>query len=166
MIQYPVSLLRGSLTKGRDYTELFETIYSVAEDIGLDKSLEYLEKCVIDKKMMWLEENLNKIKRDKSPIDNALKILYELYLKISFGRNGIIVKKTDKELVTRCWNRCPVLEACQKFNLDTKIVCRQSYDRWIQIFLSKIHPKLKFYRNYERIRPYSPYCEEVIVLDD
>lgn len=154
------------LTKGNDYTELFKTICLVAEKVGLDKALEYLERCVIQKKILWLERNLDKIKKDERPLDNALKIFYETYLGISFGKDGEIIKKTDKELITRCWNKCPVLEACKRFNLDTKKVCRQAYHRWAQIFLSRIHPKLKFHRNYNYIRPYTPYCEEIITLDE
>ncbi len=152
------------LAKGKDYTKLFKSVCSVAEEIGMDKALEYLEECVIQKKVLWLEENLGRIKRTKNPIDDVLKIFYEIYLGISFGHNGKVIRKTDKELVVRCWNKCPVLNACNKFGLDTKKICRQAYHRYAEVFLSRIHPKLKFQRNYNRIRPYSSFCEEKIIL--
>ena len=32
--------------------------------------------------------------------------------------------------------------------------------------LCQIHPKLRFARNYDKLRPHTPYCEEMIILDD
>ncbi|HPI67417.1 MAG TPA: hypothetical protein PKZ16_02655 [bacterium] len=154
------------LTKGRNYTELFKTVCGMAEEIGFDKAFGFLEKCVIQNKILWLEQNLDKIKLTDDPLENVIKVFYEAYLGISFGKNGKIIKKTNKELITRCWNKCPVLEACNKLNLDTKKICRQAYHRYAQIFVKRIHPKLKFYRNYNHIRPYTPYCEEKIILNN
>jgi len=37
-------------------------------------------------------------------------------------REGEIVEKTDKKLVMRWWNYCPVLEACKKLGLDMRVV--------------------------------------------
>lgn len=32
--------------------------------------------------------------------------------------------------------------------------------------MKQIHPKLKFTRNYEKLRPYFTYCEEIIELEE
>jgi hypothetical protein len=32
--------------------------------------------------------------------------------------------------------------------------------------LRQLHPKLRFTRNYEKLRPHTPYCEEMIILDE
>jgi hypothetical protein len=34
----------------------------------------------------------------------------------------------------------------------------------VQVFISRIDPQLRFQRNYDALRPYTPYCEEIITL--
>lgn len=152
------------LQKGDDYTELFDAVCFVAKILGINRSLELLEKCVIEKKLVWINNEFKKIERTGDPIEDARKIFYEIYLGITFGKNGKVVERTNHRMVVRCWNNCPVLNACNKFNLDTKIVCRKAYHNWVQILLSQINPRLKFYRNYNNIRPYKSFCEEIIEL--
>jgi hypothetical protein len=36
----------------------------------------------------------------------------------------------------------------------------------VQEVLQKLDPRLRFTRNYAAIRPYAPYCEEIIYLED
>jgi hypothetical protein len=69
-------------------------------------------------------------------------------------------------MVTRWWNQCPTLDACQKFGLDTRDICRKVYHQPVQIMLERVDPGLRFDRNYECLRPYAPYCEEIIELAD
>lgn len=77
-----------------------------------------------------------------------------------------VVEKTEKKIVYRSYNFCPVLEACKALNLDTRKICKLVYEEPTQIFLSKLNPRLKFKRNYKRIRPYADYCEETIELEE
>ncbi|MFQ6067471.1 MAG: hypothetical protein ACE5K3_09375 [bacterium] len=153
-------------TKGRDFTELFQTILDIGNEIGLDKSLEYLERCVIEKRLSWLNDNLENIEKTGNPIDDAYRIFYEIYLGISTPEDGEVVEKTDKKLLTRWWNYCPVLKVCEKLGLDTRVVCKKAYHNSTQIFLSNFDTKVRFDRNYHCIRPYSPYCEEIITLEE
>ena len=53
-------------------------------------------------------------------------------------------------------------KACQQLGLDTREVCNRGYHKSVQIFLSRIDPRLRFERNYETLRPHSPYCEEIL----
>jgi hypothetical protein len=76
-----------------------------------------------------------------------------------------VVEATHSKLVTRWWNACPTLAACQKLGLDTREVCRKAYHRPVQVFLAKIDPRLRFDRNYAVLRPHAPYCEEIITLE-
>jgi len=152
--------------KESNYAGLLQAILSVGDEIGLERALGYLETCVIEKRLAWLDEKLDKIERTGHVVEDGYRILYERYLGISVPRDGEIVEKTDKRLVTRWWNYCPVLEGCKKFGLDTRMVCKKAYHRPVEVFLSRIHPKLRFDRNYERIRPYASYCEETISLED
>jgi len=151
--------------KGNDFTELFKSVLLVGNKIGLDKALEHLEKCVTEKWLSWLDKNLKTLNKKEDIIEDAYRIFYKGYLGISAPKDGEIIEKTDKKLVTRWRNHCPILEACEKLGLDTREVCKKAYHKPAQVFLSKIDPRLKFNRNYNHIRPHAPYCEEIIILE-
>ena len=82
----------------------------------------------------------------------------------------IKVKKSwssdEASLVLRSSNFCPTLEACRILDLDTRFVCRHLTEKPTTDLLRQIHPKLRFTRNYESLRPNAPYCEEMIILDE
>ena len=164
--EYYQLILEKYKNKEKGFSELFQAILSIADEVGLEKSLEYLEKCVIEKRLTWLDSSLDKMERTGNPVEDGYRIFYEKYLGISAPEDGEVVEKTDRKLVMRWWNYCPVLEVRKKLGLDTRIVCKKSYHKPVQIFLSRINPKLKFDRNYDCIRPYTPYCEEIITLEE
>jgi len=149
-----------------DFTELFQTILSIASEIGLDRALACLERCVIEKRLSWLEGHLATLERSGDPLADGYRLFYEDYLGISVGGVGEVVEATDRRLVTRWWNDCPTLEACKQLGLDTREICRKAYHRPVQVFLSRIDPRLSFDRNYDALRPYAPYCEEIITLEE
>lgn len=62
------------------------------------------------------------------------------------------------------YNFCPWLEACLKLGLDTRYVCKGMGEPSVQKICEMINPNLKFSRNYEKIRPYAPFCEEYFEL--
>jgi|WetSurMetagenome_2_1015567.scaffolds.fasta_scaffold374323_2 hypothetical protein len=148
-----------------DSTELFQVVLSIADEIGMDKALAYLEQCVIAKRSAWLNENMGKFDKTDDPVFDGYRLFYEVYLRVSTPADGEIVEKTKNKMVTRWWNHCPTLEVCAKLGLDTREICRKVYHRPVQEFLSQINPKLKFERNYERLRPHADYCEEIITLE-
>jgi hypothetical protein len=152
--------------KESDFNGLFETVLSVADEIGLERILGYLEKCVTEKRVAWLDMNLDKMERTGNAVEDGYRIFYEKYLGIAVPKDGEIAEKTDRKIVIRWWNYCPVLEACRKFGLDTRVVCKKAYHRPVEIFLSRIHTKLRFDRNYDHIRSYAPYCEEITTLEE
>jgi len=164
--EYYQVILGKYQNKERDFSGLFRAVLDIGDEIGLEKTLRYLERCVIEKRLAWLDENLDRTEKTGNPLEDGYSIFYEKYLGISIPKDGEIIEKTDKKLVMRWWNYCPTLEGCKKFGLDTRIVCKKAYHRPVQIFLSRIHSKLRFERNYDRIRPYSPYCEEIISLEE
>jgi hypothetical protein len=147
-----------------DSIPLFELVLAIAEEIGLDPALGLLEQCVIQKRLAWLEKNLPRITRTSNPFMDGYRLFYEEYLYVAIPEHGEIVEQSPTRLVTRWWNACPTLEACQHLGLDTRRVCRRVYHQPVQLMLSRIHPGLVFVRNYEAIRPYTPYCEEGFVL--
>lgn len=164
--EYYRVILKKYRNKQKDFGGLFQTVLAIAEEIGLEKALGYLERCVTEKRLAWLDERLDKMERTGDDVEDGYRIFYEEYLGISVPKDGEVVDKTDKKMVMRWWNYCPVLEACRKFELDTRTVCKKAYHKPVQIFLSRINPRLKFDRNYDSIRPYTPYCEEIITLEE
>ena len=149
-----------------DSTDLFQTVLSVLDKIGPEKALAYLEQCVIEKRLAWLNKNLNNLDKTDDPVYDGYRLFYEVYLGVSIPEDGAIVEKTERKMVTRWWNHCPTLEACKQLGLDTREICLKAYHKPVQEFLSKIDPKLRFHRNYEALRPHTAYCEEIITLEE
>ena len=149
---------------GVDATLLFRTVLSVGEQVGLDQALSCLEHCVTCKRMVWLDEHIDRLERSGDPLLDGYRLFYEAYLGLSVPADGTIVERDGRRIVTRWWNRCPTLEACQALGLDTRTICRLAYQRPVQAFLSRIDPRLRFDRNYGALRPYAPYCEEILSL--
>ena len=149
-----------------DSTELFREIAAAADAIGMDEALDCLEQCVIEKRLAWLQANIGEVIDENDPLLEGYQWFYKKYLGVSIPEDGEIVEHTGKRIIMRWWNPCPTLEACKKLGLDTREVCKKAYQRPVQEFLQHIHPKLHFDRNYENIRPYADYCEEIIVLED
>jgi hypothetical protein len=145
---------------------LFREILRASNEIGLDQALTYLEQCVTEKRLAWLKVNLGEVKNENDPVIDGYRWFYEKYLGISVPKDGEIVEHTGKRMVMRWRNPCPTLEACKKFGLDTREICKKAYHKPVQEFLNQIDPKLRFDRNYESIRPHAAYCEEIIVLED
>jgi hypothetical protein len=150
--------------KGVDSTELFRFLLSVADEIGRDAAFAHLEKCVIEKRLSWLKAHPIKLNGVRDPVGEAYRMFFQCYLGVSVPDDGEIVERSEAMLVMRWWNHCPTLEACNKFNLDTRDVCLKVYHKPVQELFSRIHPCLLFVRNYDEIRPHAPYCEEMIVF--
>jgi hypothetical protein len=149
-----------------DSTELFHEILRVSKEIGLDETLSILERCVTEKRLAWAEAHLSEMNLTGHPVLDGYRWFYEKYLGVFVPRDGEIVELSEKRIVSRWWNLCPTLEACKKFGLDTREVCKKAYHRPVQEFLMQLHPGLRFERNYDRLRPHTDYCEEVIFLED
>ena len=149
-----------------DSTELFREILRVSNEIGMDEALSILERCVIEKRLAWAKAHLAKVEKTDHPVLDGYRWFYEKYLGVSVPEDGEIVELSDKKIVSRWWNPCPTLEACKQLGLDTRVVCKKAYHRPVQELLTKLHPGLRFERNYECLRPYTAYCEEIIFLED
>ena len=147
-----------------DSMELFREILRVSDEIGLDEALSLLERCVIEKRVAWAQAHLGEMKRTKNPVLDGYRWFYETYLGLSVPGDGEIVERSEKRIVSRWWNPCPTLEACVQFGLDTRAICKKAYHRPVQEFLKQLHPGLRFGRNYDCLRPYTAYCEEIIFL--
>ena len=127
--------------------------------------IDELETELLNKRKKWLDKN-NKISNTLKGDDlqKAYKILCK---KIGIDeRDAPVVEKNCKRIVFHSKNYCPSLEACKLLDLDTREICKKIYERPADILVKSINPKLRFSRNYDKIRPYCSYCEEMILLEE
>lgn len=148
-----------------DSTSLFKEIIEIANEIGIDTALGLLEQCCTEKRIAWAKDKISTFERSDNPVSDGYRFFYEKYLRAQIPRDGQIIEQTEDKIVSRWWNPCPTLEACQKLNLDTRVICKKAYHQPVTTLLKHIHPNLRFERNYQKIRPHAPYCEEIIYLD-
>ena len=92
-----------------------------------------------------------------------LNIFYLNFLRIP-PKNCEVIKMTKDTLITRCNNRCPILDLSEKLNLDTRKSCEKISAPACKFFLKKLDKRIIFKRNYEFIRPYQASCEETITI--
>ena len=148
-----------------DSTNLFGEILRVSKEIGMDEALSILEGCVIEKRLAWAKAHLGEVEVTGNLVLDGYHWFYETYLGVSAPGDGEIIELSARRIVSRWWNPCPTLEACQKFGLDTRVICKKAYHRPVQEFLMQLHPDLRFERNYDCLRPHTTYCEEVIFIE-
>jgi hypothetical protein len=154
------------LNSQSDSNDLFSEIMRVAEEIGFDEALAYLEQCVTEKRLAWLKANFRRGIEMDNPVWEGYRWFYEKYLGVTVPEDGEIVEHADKRIIMRWWNSCPTLEACEQLGLETREICKKAYQKPVQEFLMQINPKLRFDRNYDYIRPHAAYCEEIIYLEE
>lgn len=97
-----------------------------------------------------------------------VRIAYYLFLLEYLGLNPeeVPVQYEDgTRIIWHSYNWCPVPEACQLGGYDTREICRRGYEESVQAFIKLINPDLRFTRNYDKIRPYTEYCEEEFYLE-
>jgi hypothetical protein len=146
--------------------ELFKTIVAIAGEIGLDGALEILQRCVVEKRLAWLERARPGLEKSGDSLLDGYKMFYERYLGLAIPRDGEMVESSPRRLVMRWWNPCPTLEACLELGLEPREICRKVYEAPVQAMLAGIDPRLRFRRNYESIRPHTGYCEEIIEVEE
>jgi len=115
------------------------------------------------KRLRWIKENKDKLNLTSSLPRQAYEILFFQYMNLD-PREVPVIYEDEKKIVWRSYNFCPVLEACKKLKLDTRIVCKKGLEESVQDFVGCIDSRLKFSRSYKKIRPYKEYCEESIEL--
>ena len=77
--KYYELILEKYKNKESDFGGLFQAVLSISDEIGLEKALRYLEKCVIEKRLAWLDGSLDKMEKTGNHIDDAYRIFYEIY---------------------------------------------------------------------------------------
>ncbi len=130
-----------------------------------EKALQILAQDLSRKRLAWYSENYRSF---AGKFEDAIDIGYLVFLKklgISTDQAPII-SRDEKGIVLHSQNFCPTLEACKILGLDTRFVCRSLTEKPTTDLLRKVNPKLRFTRNYDKLRPYSSYCEEMIIMEE
>jgi tRNA(adenine34) deaminase len=129
-----------------------------------DEILEEINADSICRRVKWFRENYEKFDFIN---DDVLFSGYRLLLaRLGITENEApIIRKTDTKIVFHSSNFCPTLEACKIMELDTRKVCKKINENSTNILLQQISSHLSFSRNYEKLRPYTDYCEEMISID-
>jgi hypothetical protein len=144
----------------------------------IQNKIEQIRKCQGDyrgmheelkkKRLDWWESN-KEIFKKLNLLDFLPRLAFTIILFEYMRINPIdiqVIYEDEKRIIWRSFNFCPILEACKRLGIDTRIFCKAVNDESVQDFLSCINPKLKFFRNYEKIRPHAEYCEETFELVD
>jgi tRNA(adenine34) deaminase len=77
-----------------------------------------------------------------------------------------IVRHAKDRIVFHSKNFCPTLEACIILDYDTRYICKNYNEDATDALLKEIDSRLRFDRNYVKLRPYSDHCEEMIILEN
>lgn len=116
-----------------------------------------------NKRREWFEANKSNfdfLKSDK--LDAAYNVLL---CRLGIGsEEAPIVKRTSRQVVFHSKNFCPTLEACKILNLDTRYICKWYNEESTDSLIKLADSNLQFSRNYEKLRPYTDYCEEYICI--
>ncbi|MDR3573799.1 MAG: nucleoside deaminase [Anaerolineaceae bacterium] len=130
------------------------------------RSFGVIEAEVAQKRIDWVAQNRMIVPpRPALSPRQAFELLFFTYMGLA-TQDLPVVAETDQQISWLSSNPCPTLEACLRLGLDTRQVCRSAYEKSTQAFLSQLDPQLRFYRSYQEIRPYAPYCRETIQLVD
>jgi tRNA(adenine34) deaminase len=128
-----------------------------------DAILDELNADSIYRRVKWFQENHEKFGFIN---DDILNSGYRLLL-TRFGiteNEAPIIKRSDKKIVFHSRNFCPTLEACKILEIDTRKICKRINENSTDILIKQIDSQLSFSRNYEKLRPYTDYCEEMISI--
>lgn len=115
------------------------------------------------KRLDWWEANKDNLSLSGSLPRQAYEMVLLHYMKIA-PEEVPVVEETEHKITWVSSNFCPILEACRRLGLDTRVVCKQGTEESVQDLVSQLNPNLVFSRNYKDLRPYGKYCEESFEL--
>jgi tRNA(adenine34) deaminase len=129
-----------------------------------DEKLTQYNDDSINRRLQWFKNNSSTF----SFINNdLLESAYNLLL-CRFNiesSEAPVIYKNENRILFHSKNFCPTLEACRILDLDTKYICKKYNENSTDTLIKQIDSRLRFSRNYDKLRPYSDYCEEMIYLE-
>lgn len=132
---------------------------------GADEAaLDALNEDSVQRRTTWFNEH-------RAEFDFLAGDPLEAGYRLLLARFGItpeqapVFERTERKIVFHSQNFCPTLEACRRLGLDTRLVCKRLNEQATDALIKLVDPRLTFSRNYEQLRPYAPYCEEMLTLE-
>ena len=117
------------------------------------------------KRIAWYQRIQSQLRFDThNPVECGYRLLLQK-LEIA-AEEAPVVLKTANRIVFHSQNFCPTLEACRILDLDTRMICKQLNEGPTDALVKQLNPRLEFRRNYQKLRPYCEYCEEMVVLEE
>jgi len=141
--------IRTEIKKLRNVTT--EQLKNYNEESKL-KRLEWFQTCISEE-----------IKYSEDPKKTAYKLLLKRFNILE--NEAPIVESSQEKIIFHSKNFCPTLEACKILELDTKNICKLYNEQSTDALIKQIDNSLRFTRNYDKLRPNSNYCEEMIIVD-
>jgi len=128
-----------------------------------DKKLYELNEDSVCRRTLWYQENKQLFEFiSEDLLNSGYQLLLERFRITS--HEAPIIHRTEDRIVFHSMNFCPTLEACKILGLDTRHVCKKMNENSTEILLKQIDQRLRFSRNYDKLRPYAEYCEEMISI--
>ena len=129
-----------------------------------EMALHALNEDSIRRRTGWFEENKSRFAfLSGDPVSAAYRLLLARFGITS--EEAPVIFKSETKIVFHSQNFCPTLEACKRLGLDTREICKRLNEDATNRLIRLIDPRLRFSRNYEKLRPYALYCEERITLE-
>ena len=145
------------------WVRLLIYMQEVSKEIGEEKALEILAKTHGQSHKKWLEENADKLDLSGPPLIAAYRMVFEDMMGLDLSKMDI-VEQTEERIVHKYDFPCSILDACVKLGLDTRKICK-ALEKPANALMQFVDPRLRFGRDYEKIRPYVDYCIEICWLD-
>jgi len=128
------------------------------------EKLEFYNADSIKRRLEWFNEKQSTFEFiNDDLIDSAYNLLLNRF-NIDSSEAPIAEQSGDR-IVFHSKNFCPTLEACKILDYDTRYICKNYNENSTDALVKQIDSRLKFDRNYDKLRPYSDYCEEMIILE-
>lgn len=147
------------------WARLFMYVQTVAKEIGEKKALKILSDIQTQEEKRWFSENASKLNLNEPPLLAAYRMMFEDLL----GRNLSeidIVEQSEERIVHHYTLPCSMLDACLKLGLDTRKICKALHSEAANTLMQLVDPRLRFNRDYKKIRPYTDSCVEIFWLEE
>jgi tRNA(adenine34) deaminase len=130
-----------------------------------DEELKTYDRETKEKRLRWYRANPSVQALTKGdPLEAAYRVLL---LNLGLAEDQApIARRNAAEIVFHSANSCSTLEACRILEMDPRRVCKLRNENATQELIRQVDPRLRFSRNYEKLRPQSAYCEEIIRLEE
>lgn len=159
-----VEVRPSELNKVPIYTKELEKVVMRSKDIGLEDSLKEWAEQIKKRRLEWFNQHKDELKLEGTEVRKGFQLVLFEYMGIK-PEEVPIIEETETKITWRAYDFCPYYEAIKNLELDSKTVCKFATEMPVQVLLDAFKPgKFHYSRNYEKIRPYTEYCEETIEL--